>query len=78
VRIENIGPIIPTTTTNYKLTIDFCAYVKPHNALTVPGGSKIVAAEWPLVYALDNDFGGAGVPGFLAVQLVNAQTTLLA
>jgi hypothetical protein len=78
VRIENTGPVIPTTAVNYKLTIDFCAYVKPHNALTVPGGSKIVAAEWPMVYALDEAFGGAGTPGFLAVQVVNAQSALLA
>lgn len=75
-RLEANGPVIGAGPERYRFYEDMCVFVKAPEELKVNG--KVIASRWPLVYALDEDFGGAGVAGFLAANVRNTQTGLLA
>jgi hypothetical protein len=75
-RLEAYGPTIGAGPERYRFMVDFAAFIKGPEAFKANG--KVKAVKFPLVYALDADFGGAGVAGFLETRVVNTQTSLLA
>lgn len=74
-RIENIGPQIGAGPETYRFFVDMCVFLKPKEE---GNNQKLITAKYDLVYALDEDFGGAGVPGFLNMRVRNEMTALLA
>jgi hypothetical protein len=75
-RLEANGPVIGAGPEAYRFYVDKAVYLRAPEELKVNG--KVIAVRWPLVYALDENFGGAGIAGFLASHVRNVQTALLA